>query len=130
MNETNLPGTALVTPESVQELDNKLSKLQDNVSDIDRDMAQDRKDLGDMRIAMGTLKQQMEEMRSEVARLQTKTQDAIRISVQAEMSPIHKQIDELQKTLESFVIDKKKIIYFNPQRSSLFQFISKLFKHE
>ncbi len=112
----NEPLKPQVTPESIEELDRKLVKLQDHQNDIERDMATDRKDLGNMRIDMGKFSQQIEEMRGEVTRLQTKTQDAIHAAVQNEMEPVRKQMNQMQETLGSFVESKKKIIYFQPDK--------------
>lgn len=108
---------------SMEVLHKEVNDIKEKITDMDRDLAGDRKDIGNMRVKMASIEQKQTEISDEISRYQTKVQDAVHYAVEAEIAPMRKQMNQMQETLNGFVNDKKKIIYFNPPH---FQFLQKL----
>ncbi len=104
-----------VKTEAMKQLHTKVDTLQNNISDIDRDLANDRKDIDQMKLEMANIVGQQKVIMQEIARLGTKTQDAVHGAVEKELSPFRDDMKKMSSILNRFVDQKKKLIYFQPE---------------
>lgn len=94
----------------------KVNDVDEKVSRLDRDMADDRNSMGAFQVRLGAVEAQQKQTLESLHTIDKRIKDGIRDGVEAAMKPVLKQMGEMQLQLDEFTQKKVlvKTINVNP----------------